>query len=49
MERQVLDSEELFEDHSVGPFTVACSLEIEHTECTHNGMRKSQRLVSTTG
>ena len=34
MERQVHDFEELFEVHSVGSFTVAFSIEIEHTVYT---------------
>ena len=44
MERQVVDFEELFEERSDQPFTVACSIEIEHPARTQ---RDAQVVVPT--
>ena len=44
MERQVSDLEELFEDHNVWWFSVACSLDVEHAVHMRRG---AQREVPT--
>ena len=41
MDHHALDLKELFKDHSVGCFTVACSLIIEHTAKMQLGIHRS--------
>ena len=44
MDHHALDLAELFEEHSVASFTIACSLDTEHTVCMRLGV---QRLEPT--